>query len=209
MLPSLDRLKALNEARILASAQHACLVTYKSSFVDRDDLCIVIEFCEIFRGQLYSAKADIWSLGVLLYWMSSLRAPFDASSLPELARRVVTGVRPALPATVGGELRGVIEAALRPDPAARPSAAALLSMPCVQARRHSMSPAFAPLGIPPPSETLGAFVLASPVPPAPSRLLPTVRSSPRQTFCSLPHAQHPFMANAERKLNQANRRSRS
>jgi NIMA (never in mitosis gene a)-related kinase len=36
---------------------------------------------EIIQNQPYSFKADIWSLGVLLFEMSALHPPFNAQSL--------------------------------------------------------------------------------------------------------------------------------
>jgi len=46
---------------------------------------------EIVENQPYSFKTDIWSLGVILYEMCALKPPFDGSSLPGLAMRIVKG----------------------------------------------------------------------------------------------------------------------
>ena len=46
---------------------------------------------EIVESKPYGFKSDIWSLGVLLYEMSALRPPFDASSLHYLALKLFKG----------------------------------------------------------------------------------------------------------------------
>ena len=39
---------------------------------------------EILNGQIYSNKADIWSIGVVLYEMLYGYCPFESSSIPKL-----------------------------------------------------------------------------------------------------------------------------
>lgn len=39
---------------------------------------------EILNGQIYSNKADIWSIGVVLYEMLFGYCPFESSSIPKL-----------------------------------------------------------------------------------------------------------------------------
>ena len=46
---------------------------------------------ELFQGDPYGYKADVWSLGVLLYKMATNTYPFTAQALPELASKVKTG----------------------------------------------------------------------------------------------------------------------
>ncbi len=40
---------------------------------------------EIIEGKLYDFKSDIWSLGVILYYMCALKTPFNGSNIPMLA----------------------------------------------------------------------------------------------------------------------------
>ena len=41
-----DKLNALNEVRLLASIQHPNIVSYKEAFIDKDTLCLVMEYVE-------------------------------------------------------------------------------------------------------------------------------------------------------------------
>ena len=46
---------------------------------------------EICDNHPYSFKADIWSLGVILYEMCALKPPFDSDTLVKLALKITKG----------------------------------------------------------------------------------------------------------------------
>ena len=52
---------------------------------------------EIVNNEAYSFKTDIWSLGVILYELCALKPPFDGTSLPGLAMRIVKGKYKQIP----------------------------------------------------------------------------------------------------------------
>lgn len=52
---------------------------------------------EIIESKPYSFKTDIWSLGVILYELCSLKPPFNADSLHFLALKIVRGAYTPLP----------------------------------------------------------------------------------------------------------------
>ncbi|MEW2352290.1 serine/threonine-protein kinase [Spirillospora sp. NPDC029432] len=69
--------------------------------------------------------SDIFSLGAVLAYAATGRSPFAAGTLPATVLRIVNA-EPDL-GTVTGGLRGLIAACLAKDPAARPTAAAILA----------------------------------------------------------------------------------
>eukprot|EP00760_Papus_ankaliazontas_P031836 PhM_4_TR5491/c0_g1_i1/m.1020/K08857/NEK1_4_5; NIMA (never in mitosis gene a)-related kinase 1/4/5 len=88
---------------------------------------------EIWRKQRYSKKADIWSLGVVLYEMMCLRRPFVAKSLRELADNVMAGQYAGPPeALYSQELRNVLRLLLEVDPTKRPNMTTVFRIPFIR-----------------------------------------------------------------------------
>ena len=86
---------------------------------------------EVWRGQPYDARSDIWSLGCIIYEMAALRPPFRARDLHELYTKVTKGVFDRIPYRYSFELSNIISSCLKLTPSQRPITDQLLSHPSV------------------------------------------------------------------------------
>ncbi len=71
------------------------------------------------RGQHTDRRSDVYSLGATLYELLSLRRPFDATTHPELLRRIEGDEIDALDAWIPIDLCTIVQRALAKDPSAR------------------------------------------------------------------------------------------
>jgi NIMA (never in mitosis gene a)-related kinase 1/4/5 len=46
---------------------------------------------EIWRGETYNSKCDIWALGCIIYEMATLSPPFKANDFPSLFKIILEG----------------------------------------------------------------------------------------------------------------------
>ena len=89
---------------------------------------------EIVQNIPYSFKSDIWSLGVLLYEVSVLKMPFEATNLPVLSLKIVKGNYNPIPNFFSKELNSLIHVLLSVDQEKRPNINAVLSKKIVKIR---------------------------------------------------------------------------
>jgi len=89
---------------------------------------------EIIQNQQYSFKADIWSLGVLLYEMCALHPPFNAQSLHQLAKKILSGKFSDIPVNFGQSSKNLISSLLNLDPEKRPNINQILKYPAIYER---------------------------------------------------------------------------
>eukprot|EP01064_Diplonema_japonicum_P022993 TRINITY_DN3336_c0_g3_i1.p1 TRINITY_DN3336_c0_g3~~TRINITY_DN3336_c0_g3_i1.p1 ORF type:complete len:287 (+),score=35.79 TRINITY_DN3336_c0_g3_i1:189-1049(+) len=78
---------------------------------------------EMWTGEVYSELTDMWSYGIVLYELVSLKKPFQGTTQAELKRVVTTQLSPPPPASYSAPLRSLITALLSPAPESRPDAA--------------------------------------------------------------------------------------
>jgi len=81
---------------------------------------------EVLLGRPYDRKCDIWSVGVILYELVTLKKPFKAENIATLARKVIKGDYKPPPAYYSSHLGRVLRALLQVQPEKRPDARELL-----------------------------------------------------------------------------------
>lgn len=86
---------------------------------------------ELWRRQRYGSKADMWSLGVLMYRLMAERYPFGSENvgMEQLRQIVLTGQCAPLPTRFSEPLRNIVMSLLNASSALRPEALDLLRHP--------------------------------------------------------------------------------
>lgn len=87
---------------------------------------------EICQNKPYGTKSDMWSLGVVLYEMITLKHPFDANSMEGLLNKIVKGSYAPISKQYSSDLRQLVDSLLQKNPSQRPSINSLLSLPFLQ-----------------------------------------------------------------------------
>jgi serine/threonine protein kinase len=85
---------------------------------------------EIIKEEPYTAAADVWSSGVLLYAMVCGQLPFDGDNLSLMLQAILTA-NPIIPAQLSIELRSLLVRLLMKEPKARITVRGLLEHPWV------------------------------------------------------------------------------
>jgi len=81
---------------------------------------------ELWENKKYSKKADVWSVGVLLYEMLALKRPYTAQNMRGLMEKVLEGKFPPTPSHYSKEMQGLVAFILDRDPDKRPSMSQIL-----------------------------------------------------------------------------------
>ncbi|GFN99570.1 serine/threonine-protein kinase ulk2 [Plakobranchus ocellatus] len=104
---------------------------------------------EVIMSVKYSAKADLWSIGTILYQCLTGRAPFQAQNPQELKKKYEKspGLKPNIPTSTSPELRDLLMRMLKRDAEERISFEEFFSHPFLQLATTSkaMSP---PVSVP-------------------------------------------------------------
>lgn len=83
---------------------------------------------EVWRDQPYNYSSDIWSLGCVIYEMTSLNPPFQGTDMQALYKKVIRGMYPDIPIGYSVDLSNVIRSMLQVNPSMRPTCDKILEM---------------------------------------------------------------------------------
>lgn len=89
---------------------------------------------EACQSNPYTAKSDVWALGVVVYELCALTQPFQADNLLGLVFKIVSDKQPPIPDQYSPELRDLVDKMLSKDPAERPSTSEILNMDYVRGK---------------------------------------------------------------------------
>ena len=89
---------------------------------------------ELWNQAPYGKKADMWSIGVILYELMTLKKPFSGSSMRDLVQNVMSGNVDPLPEVYSKELRDLCLSLLSLDPEKRPSVPEVFECPLVRSQ---------------------------------------------------------------------------
>jgi serine/threonine protein kinase len=91
---------------------------------------------ELFQSGAYNTrKADVWSLGILLFVMATGRFPY-ASADDAVVKRLVISGQLARPDQIGPELKELYASLTRFPPRQRPTADVIVSSPCLAVEKE-------------------------------------------------------------------------
>ncbi|CAI2360523.1 unnamed protein product [Moneuplotes crassus] len=87
---------------------------------------------EVWNDMPYDSSSDIWSLGCVLYEMTSLKPPFLASNMEALFSKVCKGKYANIPAIYSSDLKRIISLMMQLKPNKRPTADEILNSKIVK-----------------------------------------------------------------------------
>ena len=93
---------------------------------------------EVWGGKPYGLKSDIWSLGCILYQMTTLKMPFQGNNFKEVYYNVSKCKYQPLPNIYSKELDIIIKKLLQIDPEKRPNCQQILEDPIVIEKLKSL-----------------------------------------------------------------------
>ena len=80
----------------------------------------------------YTSKSDVWSLGIILYELCTLKHAFTADNLLGLVFKIVQEEYEPIGNNYSTDLKDLIEKLLEKDPTKRPSVREILKMPLIR-----------------------------------------------------------------------------
>ncbi|XP_056656224.1 serine/threonine-protein kinase Nek11 isoform X5 [Monodelphis domestica] len=150
-----ETVQAHLEAQLLSKLDHPAIVKFHASFVERDNFCIITEYCEgrdlDCKIQEYKEAGNTFpesqiiewfiqlllgvdymherSLACILYELCCLNHAFTGHNFLSIVLKIVEGETPSLPPRYPQELNVIMQSMLNKSPSLRPSAIEILKIP--------------------------------------------------------------------------------
>lgn len=81
----------------------------------------------MWKDKPYDSKSDIWSLGCVIYEMTTLKPPFRAEDMDGLYKKIIKGAYTKIGDNFSKSLASAIKSMLQVNPSNRPDAGQLLN----------------------------------------------------------------------------------
>ena len=82
---------------------------------------------QVWKDKPYDSKSDIWSLGCVIYEMTTLKPPFRAEDMDGLYKKIIKGAYTKIGDNYSKPLAAAIKSMLQVNPSNRPDAGQLLN----------------------------------------------------------------------------------
>eukprot|EP00931_Biecheleriopsis_adriatica_P104333 TRINITY_DN79016_c0_g1_i1.p1 TRINITY_DN79016_c0_g1~~TRINITY_DN79016_c0_g1_i1.p1 ORF type:complete len:840 (+),score=193.39 TRINITY_DN79016_c0_g1_i1:89-2608(+) len=93
---------------------------------------------EVCHSKPYGVKADVWSLGVVLYELLALEPPFSGANIAALINNIVTASPKPLSSSYSEDLRDLALQMLQKQPEKRPTLDQILNKPCIRREAQTL-----------------------------------------------------------------------
>jgi serine/threonine protein kinase len=87
---------------------------------------------EILEGDHSTFKSVVWSLGIMLYYLATLKVPFEDSNKFAMLEKIEKGEREELPEGFSEPVRELLSQLLQKDQSKRPSIDDIIHKPIIQ-----------------------------------------------------------------------------
>lgn len=89
---------------------------------------------EVWRDEPYDNKSDVWSLGCVIYELTTLKPPFQASDMNSLFKKILKGQFAPIPEHFSNDLRTMLSCMLLVNTKKRLNTSQLMQHPIFRAR---------------------------------------------------------------------------
>ena len=94
---------------------------------------------EMYKDINYNKKIDIWSLGCILYELTTLTVPFKANDMIGLKRKVISGFYDKVPSYYSKDLNYIINLLLDKNLYSRPNIKEILNLKIFKKKEHELN----------------------------------------------------------------------